>query len=170
MEGVNGVLIDGMAVAVKGSKCLCTGSSKPNSIKSGCSGVMIDGVPVATMGCTTEHGGTLSEGVVGVKITANSGDSEQGTAENPEARIFNLRWLKGDQWLHSDYLGEELIFKASTVGYQDGEKVKVCIYNDAHEVIIDQEAEVEQGEISIVLSVAGEHFDTREGGENGQKE
>lgn len=126
-EGVEGVFIDGIPVAVKGSKCKCTGSSKANSITNGSPGVFVDGEQIAIVGSMTEHGGIVIEGVPGV--TVSGGFPVQACdEEKPEPRVFNLQWRDGDKVTKWGEVGNKVLLSADTVGYEDGEEVVIKIY------------------------------------------
>lgn len=58
--GVPTVLIGGMAAAVVGDMCVCTGP--PDTIAKGSGTVLIGGKPAARMGDSTAHGGSIVAG------------------------------------------------------------------------------------------------------------
>ena len=137
IEGVSGVLINGIPVAIKGSKCICTGSPKTNAIATGSPGVFIDGEPIAIVGSMTEHGGTVVEGVPGMTISGGF----PVRADNPEKlepRIFNLQWRKGNTITRYGDIREIVILSADTVGYNDGDEVTIDAYEDGNEEPVDQ--------------------------------
>jgi uncharacterized Zn-binding protein involved in type VI secretion len=162
VEGVNGVFIDGIPVAVKGSKCICTGSPKANSITIGSSGVFVDGEQIAIVGSMTEHGGIVIEGVPGVTISGGF----PVMADNPEkleSRIFNLQWRKEDSITRYGDYDEVVMLTADTVGYEDGEKVSIKVYAEGSECAIDEiEGTVQDGRVVIEWimdrdKIAGNH-------------
>ncbi|MDU1906695.1 MAG: PAAR domain-containing protein, partial [Dysgonomonas sp.] len=137
IEGVSGVLINGIPVAIKGSKCICTGSPKTNAIATGSPGVFIDGEPIAIVGSMTEHGGAVVEGVPGVTISGGF----PVRADNPEKlepRVFNLQWRRKEDITHWGKVGETLILSADTVGYDDGDEVKIKVYEEGYDEPIDE--------------------------------
>ena len=60
------VIIGGMAAAVVGDSCVCTGPT--DSIVAGSSSVMIGGKPAVRMGDSTTHGGVVVVGCPTVNI------------------------------------------------------------------------------------------------------
>lgn len=60
------VLIGGMAAAVVGDMCTCTGP--PDTILKGSSSVLIGGKPAVRVGDSTAHGGLISMGIATVLI------------------------------------------------------------------------------------------------------
>lgn len=157
VEGVEGVLIDGIPVAVVGSKCECTGSGKPNAIAMGCEGILIDGKPLAVVGSMTEHGGIIIEGVPGVIISGPLVPMS-GNPKKLEPKIFNIRWMKDDKIIMSDYLEEEVTLKASVAGIEDGDEVEIKIENEEGELIIDTTAIVKEREVEVTFNVENGHF------------
>ncbi|MDU1906688.1 MAG: hypothetical protein E6772_18135, partial [Dysgonomonas sp.] len=113
------------------------------------------------VGSMTEHGGAVVEGVPGVTISGGF----PVRADNPEKlepRIFNLRWMKGKHLIQSDFLNEDVIFRASTVGFEDGEKVDLKLYNDEGELIVETAVNVKDGEIELAFTVEDGHFKQKE--------
>jgi uncharacterized Zn-binding protein involved in type VI secretion len=155
VEGVNGVFIDGIPVAVKGSKCVCTGSPKANSITIGSPGVFVDGEPIAIVGSMTEHGGVVIEGVPGVTISGGF----PVMAENPEKlepRIFNLQWKRKEDIIKYGEFEETVILSADTVGYDEGETVKIRVSRKGEDNILDEvEGTVKNGRIEVEWEVQG---------------
>ncbi|PXV63759.1 putative Zn-binding protein involved in type VI secretion [Dysgonomonas alginatilytica] len=148
-KGVDGVLIDGIPVAIKGSKCVCTGSPKPNSITIGSPGVFIDGEQVAIVGSMTEHGGVIIDGVPGVTISGGFAMRAENP-EKPEPRIFNLQWRKKSFIIRDTNYEETVLLSADTVGYEDGEEVALKIYEEGSDEIIDEvKGIVENGRLEV---------------------
>lgn len=135
IEGVQGVYLDGIPVAVVGSKCICTGSGKPNSISKGCDGIFVDGEPIAMVGSMTEHGGIVMEGNPGITITGSFAQ-HQGDKEKPEPRIFNLQWRNKENIVKYGQLSDTVILSADTIGYADNEEVTIKVY--AGDMLIDE--------------------------------
>lgn len=125
-EGINGVFIDGQPVAVQGSKCVCTGSPKPNSVTSGACGVLVDGKPIAILGSQTEHGGNIIEGIPGVTVSGGFA-SKADNPEEFEPKIFNLQWKKSSVIIKDSYYGDKVTLSGDTVGYEEGEEVTLQI-------------------------------------------
>lgn len=151
-EGIDGVTINGIPIATVGSKCECINSGKSNSIAMGCSGIVIDGKPIAMVGSMTEHGGVIIEGIPGVTISGPlvpmSGDPKK-----LEPKIFNLQWRRGDKMIRSGIFEEKLILSADAVGYEDGEKAKITIYDDNEEPVGEIEGIVQNGRIEVEWAV-----------------
>lgn len=149
LEGINGVLINGIPVAVKGSKCICTGSPKSNSIIIGSPGIFVDGEQIAIVGSMTEHGGVVIEGISGVTITGGFAVM----ADNPEKlepRIFNLQWRKSERITKYGDLDETVTLTADTVGYEDGEDVNIKIYAEGSDEVIDEvSGTVQDGRVTV---------------------
>lgn len=147
-EGISGVFVDGIPVATVGSACACC-SPKTNSITSGAAGVLVDGKPIAILGSQTEHGGNLIEGVPGVSVSG-SFPTRSDTPEDFEPRVFNLQWKKEDKLTNFGKQEELVVLSADTVGYKEGETVKIEIYkeNDA-ETIDVVEGIVKDGRIEV---------------------
>ncbi|MDR2951138.1 MAG: PAAR domain-containing protein [Prevotella sp.] len=153
VEGIEGVLIDGMPVAVVGSKCECTGSPKPNSIAMGCEGILIDGKPLAVVGSMTEHGGIIIEGVPGVTISGPlvpmSGDPKK-----LEPKIFNLQWREEKNIVKYGKFKDVVILSADTVGYEDGEEVTIKVYEEGiEEPIGEVTGTVKEGRVEVEWEV-----------------
>jgi len=152
-EGVDGVLIDGIPVAVKGSKCVCDGSPKANSITIGSPGVFVDGEPIAIVGSMTEHGGVVIEGVPGVTISGGFQTTANNLSE-PEPRIFNLQWRRKDIMTRYGKHGEAIILSADTVGYDDGDEIMLKIREEGDDEIIDEvKGFVKDGRVEIEWNV-----------------
>ncbi len=148
-KGVDGVTINGIPVAIKGSKCVCTGSPKPNSITIGSPGVFIDGEQVAIVGSMTEHGGVILDGVPGVTISGGFPMSAENP-ENPVPRVFNLQWRKESTVIRDSDYEKVVILSADTVGYEDGDEVVLKIYKEGSDEIIDEiKGIVENGRVEV---------------------
>jgi len=152
-EGIDGVLIDGIPVAVKDSKCVCTGSSMPNSITMGCEGILIDGKPLAIVGSTTEHGGIIIEGVPGVTISGPLVPMS-GDPKDLEPQIFNLQWREEKDIVKYGKIKDIVILSADTVGYEDGEEVTIKIYEEeSNEPIEEVTGTVKDGRVEVEWEV-----------------
>lgn len=154
-EGIGGVSIDGMPIAVVGSKCECTGSSKANSITVGSPGVFVDGEPVAIVGSMTEHGGVIIEGVSGVTISGGF-PLQEGNKEKPEPRIFNLQWRKENSVVRYGKSESKVTITGETVGYDEGETVKLDIYDESGESVDIVEGIVRNGRFEIEWDIEKE--------------
>lgn len=165
-EGINGVFIDGLPVAIEGSKCMCC-SPKPNSITSGACGVLIDGKPIAVLGSQTEHGGNVIEGVPGVTVSGGFATK----ADNPEEfepRVFNLQWKKDETRVRYGEVEENMILSADTVGYEDGEEVTIKVYASGEEEAIDEvKGTVRDGRIEVEWQLNSKGQTDGEGGTDG---
>lgn len=148
---MTGVLINGIPVAVVGDKCTCTGGSSPDEITLGCSGVFINGKELAIVGSMTQHGGVIIEGVAGVTVSGGF-QIQMGNEEKPEPRIFNLQWRateSGNRISRSE-IEEKVILSADTVGYEEGEKVKIQIRKNGDEGAVDEvEGTVRNGRVEV---------------------
>lgn len=157
-DGIDGILIDGIPVAVKGSKCVCDGSPKANSITIGSPGVFVDGEPIAIVGSMTEHGGVVIEGVPGVTISGGL----QTTVNNlgkPEPRIFNLQWRKSENIVRYGEVKDKVILSADTIGYDDGEEVSIKVYKDGNTEPIDEiTGTVNDGRVEVEWEVKEEEI------------
>lgn len=151
-KGVSGVFIDGMPVATVGSECQCC-SPKTNSITSGAYGVLVDGKPIVILGSQTEHGGNVVEGIAGVTISGGFA-TKADKPEEFEPRIFNLQWKKNNSIIKYGEKQYSVILSADTVGYDEGETVKIKISGKGKDNIIDEiEGTVRDGRIEVEWQV-----------------
>lgn len=157
---MTGVLINGIPVAVVGDKCICTGSGSADEITLGCSGVLVNGKQIAIVGSMTQHGGIIIEGVPGVTISGGF-TMKNDNPEAPEPRIFNLQWRateSGNRICRSE-VEQTVILTADTVGYEEGDNVKIQIYEEGIDEPVDQvEGTVENGRVEVewVIKKAGD--------------
>ena len=148
IKGITGVFIDGIPVATVGSTCVCC-SPKTNSITSGAMGVLVDGKAIAILGSQTEHGGNVIEGNPGVTVSGGFA-TRSNQPEDFEPKIFNLQWKNDSTIIKYGEKQHTVILSADTVGYDEGEMVKIRVSRKGEENILDEiEGTVKDGRIEV---------------------
>jgi uncharacterized Zn-binding protein involved in type VI secretion len=170
VTGCPGVLVNGKPVATTGSL-----TAHGGQIAMGVPGVTISSrkpmkpatiplkninfptIDLASAIFTPKRAKEAEEKIKEVKTVVESKD------ETEEPKIYNLRWIKDEAMVRSEYIKEKVRLLASVQGIDDGGEITVKIQrsnseDDAIEEIKEFKCIVKDGEIEMDWDVDNDHF------------